>query len=196
MYISSVSIPGVEHIGENPLPALRDPNPHREAADTGTLRPEDRIEIGKNVAPRVLPYLIQDRYGRQRKPVNLKTIVMNNGILRAEFLADFGGRLRSLYDLRKKKELLFANPVLQPGNLAIRNAWLSGGIEWNIGHLGHTFTTCSPVFFARVTAKSGEEFLRVYEYERQKRVFWMLDFHLPEDSEFLRVHVRLINDQD
>ncbi|MDR1025749.1 MAG: DUF5107 domain-containing protein, partial [Treponema sp.] len=196
IYVSSVNIPGVEYIGENPLPVLRDPEPHREAADTGTLRREDKIDIGRNIAPRVLPYLSQDRYGREKKAVNLKTIVMDNGILRAEFLADFGGRLRSLYDLRKKKELLFVNPVLQPGNLAIRNAWLSGGIEWNIGHVGHTFTTCSPVFFAGVRAKSGEEFLRIYEYERQKGVFWMLDFHLPNDSEFLRLHVRVINDRD
>jgi tetratricopeptide (TPR) repeat protein len=196
IYISSINIPGVDHIGENPLPVLRDPYPHREPADTGTLRPEDKIEIGKNVAQRVLPYLTQDRYGRQKKPVNFKTIVMDNGILRAEFLAGFGGRLRSLYDLRKKKELLFANPVIQPGNLAIRNAWLSGGIEWNIGQVGHTFTTCSPVFFARVKAKSGEEFLRIYEYERQKKVFWIADFHLPDGSEFLQVHVRIINDQD
>jgi hypothetical protein len=196
IYISSVNIPGVDRIGENPLPVLRDPNPHREAADTGTLRPEDKIGLGENIAQRVLPYLSQDRYGREKKFVNLKTIVMENGILRAEFLADFGGRLRSLYDLRKKRELLFVNPVLQPGNLAIRNAWLSGGIEWNIGHVGHTFTTCSPVFFARVKAKSGEEFLRLYEYERQKKVFWMVDFHLPDDSEFLQAQVRIINDQD
>jgi tetratricopeptide (TPR) repeat protein len=196
IYVSSINIPGVGNIGENPLPVLRDPCPHREPADTGTLRTEDKVEIGKNIAQRVLPYLTQDRYGREKKPVDFKTIVMDNGILRAEFLTGFGGRLRSLYDLRKKKELLFANPVIQPGNLAIRNAWLSGGIEWNIGQVGHTFTTCSPVFFARVRAKSGEEFLRIYEYERQKKVFWMADFHLPDGSEFLQVHVRIVNDQD
>jgi hypothetical protein len=196
IFVSSVTIPGVDCIGENPLPLLRDPEPHRGVADTGTLRPEDKIGLGENIAPRVLPYLSQDRYGREKKYVNLKTIVMENGRLRAEFLADFGGRLRSLYDLRKKKELLFVNPVLQPGNLAIRNAWLSGGVEWNVGHVGHTFTTCSPVFFARVRERSGGEFLRLYEYERQKGIFWMLDFHLPDDSDFLRLHARIVNDQD
>jgi hypothetical protein len=196
IYISSVSIPGVDHIGENPLPVLRDPEPHREIADTGTLRPEDKAGLGENIAPQVLPYLSQDRYGREKKRLSLKTVVMENGRLRAEFLADFGGRLRSLYDLRKKRELLFVNPVLQPGNLAIRNAWFSGGVEWNIGRLGHTFSTCSPVFFARVKAKTGGEFLRIYEYERQKGIFWMLDFHLPDDSEFLRLHARIINDRD
>jgi hypothetical protein len=29
---------------------------------------------------------------------------------------------------------------------AIRDTWFSGGIEWNIGHFGHTVHTCSPVF--------------------------------------------------
>ena len=42
------------------------------------------------------------------------------------------------------------NPVFQPGNLAIRNAWFSGGVEWNMGIRGHSVYTCSPVFAARV----------------------------------------------
>ncbi|MCZ7665985.1 MAG: DUF5107 domain-containing protein [Chloroflexi bacterium] len=36
------------------------------------------------------------------------------------------------------RELLAKNPVFQPANLALRNAWFSGGIEWNIGAIGHS----------------------------------------------------------
>jgi hypothetical protein len=196
IYTSSITLPGIEKIEENPLPALRDNDPHKCFAETGTLTKEDKDGLGRDIGRRVLPYLVQDRYGRDKKAVNYKTVVIENGLLRAEFLCGFGGRLRSLYDLKKKRELLFANPVVQPGNLAIRNAWLSGGIEWNIGQLGHTFTTCSPVYFARVKTRDGDEFLRLYEYERQKRVFWQIDFRLPEGSPFLQAHVRIVNDRD
>ena len=41
------------------------------------------------------------------------------------------------------RELLFNNPIYQPANLALRNAWLAGGIEWNVGQFGHSFLTCS-----------------------------------------------------
>jgi hypothetical protein len=193
--VSSVSLPGIEKIGENPLPALRNPVPSRKGYRDNTLRDEDMEGWGDNVGARTLPYLVQDRYDRNKKPGTYKTIVMDNGILRAEFLADFGGRLRSLYNHTEKRELLFANPVIQPGNLAIRNAWLSGGIEWNVGQLGHTFTTCSPLFFAKISDGKGYEFLRMYEYERQKKVFWSVDFHLPGGSAFLEAYVRIVNDR-
>jgi hypothetical protein len=208
IYTSSVSLLGIESIGENPLPYLRNPNSDKECSSNGTLLKEDMKGMGKDIGERVLPYRMQDRYTRQKKIRSYKTVVMDNGILRAEFLADFGGRLRSLKDLRNGRELLFANPAIQPGNLAIRNAWLSGGIEWNIGQVGHTFTTCSPVFFAKIEGKGtpkgvhkgarnmGYQFLRLYEYERQKKLFWQIDFHLPDGSPFLQAHVRIINDQE
>ena len=32
---------------------------------------------------------------------------------------------------------LFNNPVVRYSNLATRNAWTSGGVEFNIGEFGH-----------------------------------------------------------
>ena len=43
----------------------------------------------------------------------------------------------SLYDKVNQKELLYVNDVIRPSNLAVRNAWVSGGVEWNIGVIGH-----------------------------------------------------------
>ncbi|MEI6297439.1 MAG: hypothetical protein WCO84_07430, partial [bacterium] len=39
----------------------------------------------------------------------------------------------SVFAKPENRDLLLSNPVYQPGNLALRNAWTSGGIEWNIG---------------------------------------------------------------
>jgi hypothetical protein len=192
--VSSLCIPGNDGIGQNPLPCFRDPNPDVNCASNGTLGEADLTDFGRNAARRVLPYLTQDRYSREREPVCLKTVVLENEFLHAEFLADFGGRLRSLRNRETGRELLFANPVLQPGNLGIRNAWFSGGIEWNFGQFGHTCTTCSPLFFARMRGEDSREFLRMYEYERQKGLFWHIDFHLPSKSRCLQAYVRIIND--
>ena len=34
----------------------------------------------------------------------------------------------------------------QPCNLALRNAWVSGGVEWNVGIIGHTPFTVDAMF--------------------------------------------------
>ena len=94
-----------------------------------------------------------------------KRQVLENDILRATFLLELGGRLWSLLHKPSGRELLAVNPVFQAANLAIRNAWFSGGVEWNIGFVGHSPFTCSPLFAARVEGPGGAPVLRLYEYE-------------------------------
>ena len=42
----------------------------------------------------------------------------------------------------------------------------------------------------------GNDFLRIYECERLKSIFWQVDFHLPDGSRHLMCHVRMINPFD
>lgn len=185
-----MTIPGAPLEGESPLPAFRARKP--SIATTVGEFPEKLLDgLGTHV--KVLPYTVQDRYSRKRLPLKLKRFILENEYLRAEFLPEYGGRLHALFDKVNGRDLLFTNTVIQPGNLAIRNAWLSGGIEWNIGSLGHTFTTCDNVFCAKLTDGEGNTFIRIYEFERLKSIFWQVDFHLPEGSKHLIAHVRMVN---
>lgn len=189
-----MSIQGAPLEGENPLPMFRARCHDTHPVNNGTLKPEELVGFGTDNAFRVLPYRMQDRYSRKKRQMELVCITLENEFLRAEFLPEYGGRLFSLTDKKTGKDLLFRNPVMQPANLAIRNAWFSGGIEWNIAQLGHTFSTCDNVFFAKVTDGTGYEFLRMYDYERTKGLLWQIDFHLPEGSHELCAHVTIIND--
>ena len=191
-YTSKIKISGTRLPQENPLPMFRSAQKDQKVENDGTLRPEELEKLGIDTGFRVLPYCMQDRYDTKRKMQEYPTVVLENEILRAEFLPDLGGRLYSLYDKSTGKELLFKNPVFQPANLAIRNAWFSGGIEWNIAQTGHTYTTCSPVYFARVKDLWGMDFLRMYDYERTRGIFWQIDFHLPAGSHVIYACVRIM----
>ncbi len=191
--IQPYTLPGARLGPENPLPFFRDPTINRPVAVIEPFPPEKLDHLGWETAFRVLPYTLQDQYTRQKAPLTFQSVVLENEHLHATFLPEVGGRLVSLVSLADGRELLHRNPVFQPANLAIRNAWFSGGIEWNIGQYGHTVFTCSPVFAAAIQGAQGEPGLRLYEFERSKRLFWQLDFYLPPGLPFLVAYARVIN---
>ena len=110
------------------------------------VTPEESKYMGKGMIPTLLPYQIQSGYDRKREMLEFDAAILENEYLRATFITELGGRLWSLYDKKAERELLYANDVFQPGNLALRNAWFSGGVEWNVGIKGHNPLTCSPLF--------------------------------------------------
>ena len=73
------------------------------------------------------------------------------------------------------------------------NAWFSGGVEWNIGVIGHSPFTTAPLFTA-VLEYEGAPVLRMYEYERIRRVTYQMDFWLGEEDKFLNARMRIKND--
>ena len=191
--VKIMTIPGAPLEGTNPLPKFH--NKNEANIKTAPDYPEAlRIDIGSR-AP-VLPYKVQDRYSRKRVNMAMKSIIMENDYLKATFWPENGGRLYSLIDKVTGRELLMANPVYQPGNLALRNAWLSGGIEWNFGAVGHHYFTCDHLFAAILKDNDGNDFVRMYEYERCKGNVYQMDFHLPENSNLLYAHVKLFNPTD
>lgn len=194
--IEPYEIPAADLGPENPLPhfgaEVKDypPNVHDEVTE------EERRYMGWRAGYRVLPYRMQDGYNREKRLRKFRGIVLENAFLRATFLPELGGRLVSLVHKPSDRELLDRNPVFQPANLALRNAWISGGVEWNVSQIGHHFLTCSPLYAARVTGTQGEPVLRLYEWDRVQCFPYQIDFHLPPGSEFLFARVRIVNPHD
>lgn len=176
----------------NPWPHFRFQIPDRPLHSSGNLSAEDRAGMFANAVIPPLPYPIQDGYTRTRDRGELPVIFVENAALRATVCPSLGGRMMSLYDKRAGRELLFDNPVLQFANLAIRNAWFSGGIEWNGPLYGHSLLTCSPLFAGVVETDRGP-LLRLYEFDRALETVWQVDLFLPDSSDRLWVHIRAMN---
>ncbi|MER0449228.1 DUF5107 domain-containing protein [Streptomyces sp. Edi4] len=190
-----LTLPGAPLGQANPLPALR-PRDEAHRLDERALDglPRDMArQIGYEPLETLLPVRILDGYGRERTPVDLDTIVIENDHLRATVLPGLGGRVHSLFHKPTNRELLYANPVLQPADFALNGAWFSGGIEWNIGATGHTTLSCAPLHAALVPAPDGGRMVRLWEWERLRDLPFQVDLWLPDDSDFLYVGVRVRN---
>ncbi len=187
------TIPGIRIGKTNTFPSLRNALIHdiRAAVDES-----DGLRIGYGLVPNIMPHMRQDEYGSVMEEMTFDTVVLENDYLKAVFMPSLGGRLWSLYDKEKKQDLVVENPVFKPGNFAVRNAWVSGGVEWNIGSRGHDAYTCSPLYTAVTEDEDGTPVLRFYEFSRVRAVVYQMDFFLPADSRFLFARIRIENPND
>jgi hypothetical protein len=193
LQIQSWTMPAVDLGAENPLPPLA----ITQNSPSLIYPPDTPAEMLENMAyghlSSMLPYSVQDGFDRQLAPVEFRVAVLENEILRATFLIEYGGRLWSLIHKPSGRELLEVNPVFQLANLAIRKAWFSGGVEWNIGKIGHSPLTCSPLFACRLEGSGGTPILRLYEWERFRQTPFQIDAYLPDGSPVLFIRVRISN---
>lgn len=154
---------------------------------TDNVSAAERERIGKGMIHTILPYTIEDNFNRVRSEQEFDAAIIENEYLRATFIPRLGGRLWSLYDKEKERELLYVNPVFQPANLAIRTAWFSGGVEFNVGIKGHNPLTCDPYFARIAKTKDAKEVLQIYEYERIRGLVFGIEVYLPESSKVLYI---------
>jgi uncharacterized protein DUF5107 len=185
----------VADLGElNPLPQLDGLLDPPFELDTTGLPDDMRDGIAYGRVDNLMPYMHQDGYGRDRRPGELRLVVLENDQLRADVVPELGGRVWSLVHKPTGRDLLYRNRVLQPANFGLRNAWFSGGLEWNIGTRGHSPTSCSPLYTAIVDSPDSAPMLRLWQWERLRGVAFQVDLWL--EGELLLAYVRIRNPND
>jgi len=187
-------IPAAEIGPENPLPMFRAVDLDKKVDfEANKIPEEDQPGMGWQTGFRVLPYRMQDNYNRIRDLKELFSVVLENAHLKVTVLPQVGGMVTEILHKATGKQLIAKNNIFQPCNIALRNAWAYGGIEWNTAQIGHRYLTMSPFHTARIEGIKGEPALRMYAWDRVKRFPYQIDLHLPPDSEFLFSRIRIIN---
>ena len=140
----------------------------------------------------IYPYPMMDDLGEEIRTVSYRALVLENEYLRLTVLPALGGHLHSAVDKATGQELFYHNHVVKPGLIALRGAWISGGVEWNFPR-GHTVTTISPVDSRLVKQEDGAATIWVGDVERKHRMSWSVGIRLRPGSSLIETEIRLAN---
>ena len=124
LYKSILDVKSADIGPESSLPPLFTVNT-RDPDMPSDLPEGDGLYLKYEFLKSIFPYRFQDNYNREYTGEQPESIVLENEYLRAEFVPSLGGKLWSLFDKEKGRELLFRNPVVRPAYLATRSAWCS-----------------------------------------------------------------------
>jgi len=139
-----------------------------------------------------LPYLTQDLWTCDREPAELPVWNLENDDIRVVISPQFAGKVWTIYDKNRKRDVLFNNRAHQPANIAALKAWASGGCEWNWspGIIGHSVFSETQTFLTRVETEYGP-MARVYEFDRYNGTVWQVDMLVVNETFF--AHPRITN---
>jgi tetratricopeptide (TPR) repeat protein len=158
------------------------------------------LELGTKMAakgdPIVYPYVMQDNLSRDKVDRTYKALFIENEYLKVTCLPELGGRIHSVLDKTTGKEMFHKNNVIKPGMIAMRGAWIAGGIEWNTGPHGHTATCLSPVNALVGIDEYGSAYLEISNTEQIFRTQWTVRVTLRPGCSRLDEQIRIYNPTD
>lgn len=158
---------------------------------------EDQIKLSTTVKGAIVyPYTMQDHLSRTKQDRTYKALFLENEYLKVTCLPELGGRLHSVLDKTTGEETFHHNRVIKPSMIAMRGAFISGGVEWNAGPQVHTVTIVSPVDALVGTDPDGSAWLEVSNLEKTLRTRWTVRVTLHPGKAYLDEQIRIFNPVD
>lgn len=140
----------------------------------------------------VYPYPFLDSLGTEKKDKSWKAVYLENEYLKVTVLPELGGHVYQIFDKTINRDILYSNPVMKYAMVALRGAWVSGGIEWNFPD-GHTLKTVSPVDYVIRNESDGSAAVAVGDTERVQGMQWQVVLRLRPGTRVLESEVTLNN---
>src|SRR5438552_16406431 len=143
----------------------------------------------------VYPYQFLDALTNEPTEKSYNAVYLENEYLRVTVLPELGGHLYEIFDKITNRDVLYSNPVVKYAMVALRGAWVSGGIEWNFPD-GHTLTTVAPIDYAMRTEADGSAAVAVGDTERVQRMQWQVIIRLRPGQRAVETEVTLNKRRD
>src|SRR5689334_4185229 len=140
----------------------------------------------------VYPYPFLDSLGSEKTNKTWKAVYLENEYLKVTVLPELGGHVYQIFDKTLNRDIIYSNPVMKYAMVALRGAWVSGGIEWNFPD-GHTLTTVAPIDYVIRTEADGSAAVAIGDTERVQRMQWQVILRLRPGTRVLESEVTLNN---
>ncbi|MBP8129451.1 MAG: DUF5107 domain-containing protein [Candidatus Hydrogenedentes bacterium] len=146
--------------------------------------------------PLYYPYTRQDHIAKSSADRTYRALYLENEYLKVTCIPELGGRIYSVLDKTTNEEVFHCNREVKPALIAMRGAWISGGIEWNAGPQGHTVTVVSPVDAAIIEQADGSATLVISNTEKMFKTRWTVWLTLHPGKAYLDEQIRICNPTD
>lgn len=139
------------------------------------------------------PYFRYDGFSTEKVDKEWKIIEMENPYIKVTLFPEIGGKVWGAIDKTTGKAFLYYNHVVKFRDIAMRGAWVSGGIEFNFGIIGHVPTSATPIDYMTRKKSDGSVSVYVSSYELMTRTFWTVEVNLPKDKAYFTTHTTWYN---
>ena len=141
----------------------------------------------------IYPYFRYDGFETEKKDKEWKTVEMENPYIKVTLFPEIGGKIWGAIDKTIGKEFLYYNHVVKFRDIAMRGAWVSGGVEFNFGIIGHVPTSATPVDYMIKEKQDGSVSCYISSIELLTRTYWTVEVNLPKDKAYFTTHTTWYN---
>jgi tetratricopeptide (TPR) repeat protein len=133
---------------------------------------------------RLYPYNRFDGYTNIGTLQGWEMIVLENKHIKLWINPAVGGKIWGAVEKASGKEFIYFNHAAKFRDVAMRGPWTSGGMETNMGIIGHTPSCSAPIdHFTRNNA-DGSVSCFISATDWPSRTKWLIEINLPADTTF------------
>lgn len=130
------------------------------------------------------PYFRFDGFSAKGIDQRWKTVDLENEYIKVTLFPEVGGKVWGAVDKTTGKEFIYNNHVVKFRDIAMRGPWVSGGIEFNFGIIGHAPTSSTPIDYLTKEKPDGSVSCYISSYEWVTRTVWTVEVNVPKDKAY------------
>ncbi len=142
---------------------------------------------------RLYPYNRFDGYTSEGTDQGWEMIVMENDFIKLWINPSVGGKIWGAIEKSTGKEFIYFNHVVKFRDVAMRGPWTSGGLENNIGIIGHSPSCSAPVDHYTRENSDGSVSCFIGATDWPSRTRWTVEVYLHPEASFFETRTSWFN---
>lgn len=141
----------------------------------------------------IYPYFRFDGYTSQAEKKEWKVVELENNYIKLRITPEIGGKIWGALEKKSNENFIYDNDVVKFRDIAMRGAWVSGGVEINFGLIGHAPWTATPVDYIIKENSDGSVSCFVGTLDLLTRAWWSCEIKLEKDKAYFTTTTKWYN---